>query len=157
VYTNSGCVENLLEHERYMVAFFDGHGFTNAFIALSNQIYVSILASRIPILHPLAPGHLAWEAGFFPVSEVFDLHRWALAIHTDILELEQIKSYPHENDKEQLGCWSIWAVSNLREAKPSGNPFAGPFKLGKYRFNQEPIYSFTKVNPFYRYIMDTIA
>jgi hypothetical protein len=115
------------------MAFFTGDGFTNAFITLSNQIYVSILASRIPILHPFAPGHLAWEAGFLPVSEVFDLGRWARAIHMDILELEQIKSYPHDSDKEQFGCWSIWAVGNLKDAKPGGNPFVEPFKLGKCR------------------------
>jgi len=133
VCTNSGA-ENLLEHERYTMAFFTGDGFTNAFITLSNQIYVSILAARIPILHPFAPGHLAWEAGFLPVSEVFDLGRWAHAIQMDILELEQIKSYPHDNDKEQIGCWSIWAAGNIKDAKPSGNPFAEPFKLGKCQY-----------------------
>ena len=139
VYTNSGCTENLLEHERYMVAFYSGGGFTNAFITLSNQIYTSILASRIPVIHPFQQGHLAAEAGFLPVSEVFDLGRWALAIHTDILELEQIKNYSHENDKEQIGCWSIWMVGNLKEAKPSGNPFAELFKLGKCHLSWDPI------------------
>jgi len=135
---NSGCAENLLEHERYMMAFFTGGGFTNAFITLSNQIYVSILASRIPILHPFDPGHIAWEAGFLPVSEVFDLGRWARAIHIDILELEQIKNYPHDSDREQFGCWSIWAAGNLEGGKPSGTPFVEPFKLGKCRTSQDP-------------------
>jgi hypothetical protein len=121
------------------MAFFTGDGFTNAYITLSNQIYVSILASRIPILHPFAPGHLAWEAGFLPVSEVFDLGRWARAIHTDILELEQIKNYPHENDNERFGCWSIWMTGNPKEAKPGGNPFIEPFKLGKGRSGQDAI------------------
>ena len=147
VCANSGYVENLLEHQHYMMAFFTGGGFTNAFIALSNQIYVSILASRIPILHPFAPGHLPWEAGFLPVSEVFDLRRWAHTIHKDILELEQIKSYPHDNDKEQFGCWSIWTVGSLKDATPSGSPFPEPFKLGKCRSNQDPTQSFTKANP----------
>ena len=139
VHTNSGHTENLLEHERYMMAFFTGDGFTNAFITLSNQIYVSILASRIPILHPFAPGHLASQAGFLPVSEVFDLGRWAQAINTDILELEQIKRYPDENDEEQIGCWSIWRVGNLKSDKPCRNPFAGEFKLGECRFGQDQI------------------
>ena len=139
VYTHSGHAENLLEHERYLTAFFFGGGFTNAFITLSNQIYISILTSRIPILHPFDPGHLTWEAGFLPVSEVFDLGRWALAIHTDILEFEQIKGYPDESDKEQLGCWSIWAVGQLKEAKPGGNPFTGPLKLGKCHFGWDPM------------------
>jgi len=122
-----------------MMALFTGGGFTNAFITLSNQIYASILASRIPVIHPFHPGHLGSDAGFLPVSEVFDLGRWALAIHKDILELEQIKSYPHENEKEQFGCWSIWAVGNLKEAKPGGTPFAAPFKLGKCHFSWDPI------------------
>lgn len=136
---NSGCAENLLERERYMLAFFPGGGFTNAFMTLSNQIYVSILASRIPILHPFIPGHLPWEAGFLPVSEVFDLGRWAGAIHKDILELEQIKSYPHDNDKEQLGCWSIWTVGSLKDGKPTRGPILEHFKLGKFRAGQDPI------------------
>lgn len=146
VRANFGYAENLLEHQRYTMAFFTGDGFTNAFIALSNLIYVSVLASRIPILHPFAPGHLPWEAGFLPVSEVFDLGRWARAIHKDILELEQIKNYPHDNDKEQIGCWSLWAVGYLKDATPSRSPFMEHFKLGKCRSSQDPIQSFTKTN-----------
>ena len=110
MYTHSGHAE----HERYLTAFFFGGGFTNAFITLSNQIYISILT------HPFDPGHLAWEAGFLPVGEVFDLGRWALAIHTDILEFEQINVYPDEIDKEQLGCWSIWAVGQLKRPNQVG-------------------------------------
>ena len=121
------------------MAFFPGGGFTNAFMALSNQIYVSILSSRIPILHPFDQGHLPSQAGFLPVSEVFDLGRWAQAIHTDILELEQIKRYPDENDKEQIGCWSIWKVGNLKDDKPGGTPFASQFKLGECRFGRDQI------------------
>jgi hypothetical protein len=147
VCTNYGCAENLLEDERYIMAFFDGGGFTNAFIMLSNQIYVSILASRIPIVHPFAPSHLPKEAGFLPVSEVFDLHRWARAIHMDIVELDQIKSYPHDSDREQIGCWSLWAVGKLDEGKPKYNPFIEPFKLGKCRTSQDPIWPFTKASP----------
>lgn len=138
VCANSGHAENLLEQQRYTMAFFTGDGFTNAFVALSNQIYVSILASRIPILHPFAPGHLAWEAGFLPVNEVFDLGRWAHAINKDILELEQIKSYPDDNDKEQIGCWSIWAAGYLKDAKPSRTSFVDSFKLGKCYSSQDP-------------------
>lgn len=147
VRANSDYAENLPEHQRYTLAFFTGDGFTNAFVALSNQIYVSILASRIPILHPFAPGHLPWEAGFLPVSEVFDLSRWAGAIHKDILELEQIKNYPHDNDKEQFGCWSIWAAGYLKDAAPSRSPFMEHFKLGECRSSQDPIQSFTDASP----------
>ena len=156
VRANSGYAENLLEHQRYTMSFFTGDGFTNAFIALSNQIYISILASRIPILHPFAPGHLAWEAGFLPVSEVFDLGRWARAIHKDILELEQIKSYPHDNDKEQLGCWSIWAVGYLKDATPSRSPIMEHFKLGKCRPSGQSSHSLRQT-PFHRHVMDAIT
>src|SRR5258708_6243781 len=137
-----------------MMAFFTGDGFTNGFIALSNQIYVSILASRIPILHPFAPGHLPWEAGFLPVSEVFDLGRWARSIHKDLLELEQIKNHTRESDTDNFGCWSIWAVGNLKDARPAGNPFAGPFKLGKHGLVRTQSRHSPKQIASHRYIMD---
>ena len=119
------------------MTFSPGGGFTNNFIALSNQIYVSILSSRIPILHPVAQGHLPWQAGLLPVSEIFDLGRWAQAIHTDILEFEQIKRFPDENDKEQFGCWSIWTAGNLKYGKPASHPLADQFKLGECRFGRD--------------------
>lgn len=59
---------------------------------------------RVPILARFAPTHVGNDAGFIPVSTVFDLKRLSKDIGTPVLEWDMLKNYTREN-QEDLGCW----------------------------------------------------
>ncbi len=62
------------------------------------------MSDRVPILPRFAPTHVGTDAGFIPVSEIFDLKRLGKLIGTPVLEWDMLKNYTREN-VEDLGCW----------------------------------------------------
>ena len=62
------------------------------------------MSERVPILPRFAPTHVGNDAGFIPVSEIFDLKRLGKTIRTPVLEWDMLKNYTREN-MEDLGCW----------------------------------------------------
>lgn len=73
---------------------------------------------RIPILPPFTseprlPEIAEWKS----VGEIFDLQGWERSIQKRILEWKDAKA---GKEKEELGCWSTWSVSWLRDEKPRG-------------------------------------
>lgn len=127
--------DNLLPDIKYITGWHDG-GFTNQFMAITNLIYLSTLLSHIPIIPGfVARPHVPVQAGYRAVSDVFDVDRWARAVGKDILEWKDVKDLRGlqnrraddgtlgADERDELGCWSTWAASNLQEHRPHGSNF----------------------------------
>jgi len=65
---------------------------------------LGLMSDKVPILPRFAPTHVGTDAGFIPVSEIFDLKRLGNLIRTPVLEWDMLKNYSREN-LEDLGCW----------------------------------------------------
>lgn len=101
-------------------------------MGLTHLILISILTPHhTPILPPFSSRpHLPVQAGFRSVSHIFDVERWARSINKEMVEWKDVKDLSgsagrkagdgsiQADGQDKLGCWSIWATSDLREQKP---------------------------------------
>lgn len=94
-----------------------------------NMIYVGLISSRIPLIPPFSPSHVAHDAGFPPFGDIFDVPRLADAIHAPLLEWRDVK---RENSTEfdKLGCWTIWGLVGTPDGSPRGSHLTYYLKLG---------------------------
>lgn len=103
-------------------------------MGMTHLLLISVLTPHhIPILPPFSSRpHLPIQAGFRSASDIFDVERWARSINKELVEWKDVKdlsgSAGHKapdgsiqaDGRDQLGCWSVWATSDLNEKKPRG-------------------------------------
>ncbi|PVG04854.1 hypothetical protein CPB86DRAFT_778167 [Serendipita vermifera] len=119
--------DNLRPEYNYVTGWYGG-GFTNQFMGLIDLIMVSILTPfHIPVIPPfISRPHLPLKSGYRSVGDVFDLERWARAVNKEMVEWRDVKDlrslkrpkddvdFPAD-EEDELGCWSIWAVGQLKD------------------------------------------
>lgn len=128
--------DNLRPEYQYITGWGDG-GFTNQFMAITNLVYLSLLTPhRIPILPPfVARPHIFYLSGFHPVSEFFDVDRWARSVNKEMLEWQDVKDLRglagktggdgtvQADGRDEIGCWSVWMTSTPDQNMPYDNAF----------------------------------
>lgn len=101
-------------------------------MTIVHVLFISMLSTRIPVLPPFtSEPHLPPEASWRKVGEVFDIPRWSQALNKDVIEWGDLK-IPSQDVKEEVGCWSVWATTNIQEGLPRGIHVSRYTSLGLY-------------------------
>ncbi len=95
------------------------------------MIYLGVITERVPILPPFTPSHVLQdgEAWVLPFGEVFDVPRMQKAMNIPILEWHDVKR-EEDGERDELGCWNIWEVTQHREAFPRYSSIPDYLNLG---------------------------
>ncbi|KAF7302714.1 hypothetical protein HMN09_00906300 [Mycena chlorophos] len=115
--------ENLLPDAKYLTSFGSG-GWSNDVIADINLIYLAMITERIPLIPVFLPSHHLLNsygyAGEDPLrfSEVFDLPYLRNATGIPIVEWDQVKANGLVGERETLGCWHVWPVTENEGGGP---------------------------------------
>ena len=96
------------------------------------------MTQRVPILPPFAPSHVGADAPSAPFGEVFDLPWLSAAIHSPILEWNQVKA-GNSTEPDALGCWTVWETVHQEGGvrKPMHSWLADDLYVGTWLRNED--------------------
>jgi hypothetical protein len=92
-----------------------------------------MLTERVPIIGPFTPSHAIagrYDYGDIYFGDVFDVDYLSRTIGIPVLEWRDVKK-PSSDEKEEIGCWSIWQAVQTRESEPRYGNALGLQGLGE--------------------------
>ncbi|KAH9947399.1 hypothetical protein B0H21DRAFT_341109 [Amylocystis lapponica] len=143
--------DSLRNDTRYLTSWLAA-GWTNDVITIGNLIYLAMITDRVPILPPFT-SHINAAADPAAFSDIFDVPRLIRSLNIPVLEWHQVKDVDlawSSGETDELGCWNIWEVDDIRSDGPRQSYSTQVLKLD-ISYTRAP--SWVKLIPGYEHDM----